>query len=80
MLLELMDFCDPCEHFKYVDFEDEMRKFGIRGILDVHKLPRMVLAEFGSLRWYGANHLHDFIEDRLMSLIKPGAKVLEDRR
>ena len=35
-------FMIPVEHCKYVDFEDEMCKFGIQGILDVHKLPRMV--------------------------------------
>lgn len=69
-----MDIDDPCEHFKYVDFENEMRKFGIRGILDVHNLPRMVLAEFGSLGWYGANHLHAYIKERLLPLIKPGEK------
>jgi hypothetical protein len=72
VLLQLMDLDDPCPHFKYVEFEQEFRSFGVRGILDVHRLPRMVLATFGTLGWYGANHLHSYIEKRLMPLIKPG--------
>ena len=72
LLLQLMDLNDPSKTFKYIEFEQEFRKFGIRGILDVYRLPRMVLATFGTLGWYGANHLHAYIEGRLMSLIKPG--------
>ena len=75
LLLELMDLDDPSPTFKYVEFENELRKLGIRGILDVHRLPRMVLATFGNLKWYGANHLHKYIDERLMPLIKPGGKV-----
>ena len=75
LLLELMDLDDPSPTFKYVKFENELRKLGIRGILDVHRLPRMVLATFGNLKWYGANHLHKYIDERLMPLIKLGGKV-----
>ena len=74
LLLELMDIDDPAPDFKYVECEQELRKLGIRGILDVYRIPRMVLATFGDLRWYGANHLHTYIEERLMPLIKPGGK------
>ena len=75
LLLELMDIDDPSPTFKYVEFENELRKLGIRGILDVHRIPRMILATFGDLKWYGANHLHTYIKDRLMPLIKPGGRV-----
>ena len=80
LLLELMDIDDPSPYFKYVDVEQDFRKLGIRGILDVYRLPRMVLATFGNLKWYGANHLHSYIEKRLMPLIKPGEEVMESRR
>ena len=70
-----MDIDDPLLTFKYVEFERELQKFGVRGILNVHRLPRMVLATFGELKWYGANHLQAYIEERLMPLIKPGRKM-----
>jgi hypothetical protein len=38
----------------------------------------MVLATFGTLVWYGANHLHTYIQDQLMLLIKPGVKRVVD--
>jgi len=78
LLLQLMDLNNPSKTFKYIEFEQEFRKFGIRGILDVYRLPRMVLATFGTLGWYGANHLHAYIEGRLMSLIKPGEGKVAD--
>ena len=70
-----MDINDPLPTFKYVEFEHELRKFGVRGILDVHRLPRMVLATFSELKWYGANHLQAYIEEHLMPLIKPRRKM-----
>jgi hypothetical protein len=38
----------------------------------------MVLSTFGTLGWYGANHLHAYIKARLMPLIKPGEKRVVD--
>jgi hypothetical protein len=38
----------------------------------------MVLSTFGTLGWYGANHLHAYIKARLMPLIKPGEKRMVD--
>ena len=70
-----MDIDDPPLTFKYVEFERELQKFGVRGILDVHCLPRMVLVTFGELKWYEANHLQAYIEECLMPLIKPGRKM-----
>ena len=75
LLLELMDIDDPSPTFKYVDFENELRKFNVRGILDVHRLPTMLLATFGDLKDYGARHLQAYVKERLMPLIKPGRKV-----
>ena len=74
LLLELMDIDDPAPNFKYVECEQELRKLSIRGILDVYCIPRMVLATFSDLRWYGANHLHTYIKEHLMLLIKPRGK------
>ena len=74
LLLELMDINDPAPNFKYVECEQELRKLGIRGILDVYHISRKVLATFRDLRWYGAHHLHTYIEECLMPLIKPGGK------
>ena len=70
-----MDINDTLPIFKYVEFECELQKFGVRGILDVHHLPRMVLVTFSELKWYGANHLQAYIEECLMPLIKPGRKM-----
>jgi hypothetical protein len=75
LLLELMDIDDPSPTFKYVEFENELRKFNVRGILDVHRLPTMLLATFGELKYYGASHLQAYVNERLMPLIKPGRKV-----
>ena len=61
-----MDIDNPLPTFKYVEFECELQKFGVRGILDMHYLPRMVLATFGELKWYGASHLQAYIEEQLM--------------
>lgn len=75
LLLELMDINDPSSTFKYIEFEDELRKMGLRGKLDVYRTPRVLLVTFGDLKWYGANHLHKYIEERLMPLIIPGEKA-----
>ena len=74
LLLELMDIDDPSPTFRYVDCEQDLRKLGVRGILDVYRIPRMLLATFGELNFYGADRLHTYIEERLMPLIKPGGK------
>ena len=58
LLLELMDIDDPSPTFKYVECENELQKLGIRGILDVHCIPRMILTTFSDLKWYRANHFH----------------------
>ena len=72
LLLELMDIDDPSPTFKYVEFEDDLRENGVEGILDVYRIPQMLLVTFGNLEFYGADHLHTYIEERLMPLIKPG--------
>ena len=77
LLLQLIDLDDPCKTFKYVKFEQEFWKLEIWGILDVYHLLRMALVTFGP-GWYGANHLHMYIEGRLLPLIKWGEGMVGD--
>lgn len=72
MLLELMDIDEPSPNLKYVDLESELVEFGIPGVLDLYKLPRMVLATFSSLTLDEAGSLHAYVENRLKLLIQPG--------
>ena len=69
LLLELMDIDDPSPTFKYIDFENKLRKFNVRGILDVHRLPTMLLATFGDLKDYGARHLQAYVKEDRKSVV-----------
>lgn len=72
ILLELMDIDEPAPNFKYTQVEKNFLNENVRGIRDVYRLPRMVLATFEPLGWYGADRLHKYIEERLMPLLIPG--------
>ncbi|KAI9431294.1 hypothetical protein BJY52DRAFT_1232177 [Lactarius psammicola] len=49
MLLELMDLHDLALDFKYIDLESELVEFSMKGVMDVYKMPQVLLASFGCL-------------------------------
>jgi hypothetical protein len=79
LLLELMDIDEPSPNLKYIDLESELVEFGIPGVLDLYRLPKMVLATFGSLTLDEAGYLHAYMENWLRLLIQPeGGSVVPD--
>ncbi|KAI9452633.1 hypothetical protein BJY52DRAFT_1226005 [Lactarius psammicola] len=71
MLLELMDLHDPALDFKYVDLESELVEFGMKGVMDVYKMPQVLLASFGCLGKEGTRSLHAYVRKWLLPLIQP---------
>ncbi|KAI9455140.1 hypothetical protein BJY52DRAFT_1188504 [Lactarius psammicola] len=71
MLLELMDLHDLALDFKYIDLESELVEFGMKGVMDVYKMPQVLLASFGCLGKEGARSLHAYVRKWLLPLIQP---------
>jgi hypothetical protein len=67
-----MDMNEPNLDPRYMDVEEELVDHGIAGINDLYILPPELLATFGCIGKARARRLHEYVKDRLWSLIYPG--------